>query len=123
VQTDVVMDYAIAFRTQIKDAGLNAPSFNDLIVKAAALALRAHPRVNGSYQDGRFELYSRVNVGVAVAGDDALVVPTVFNADTKSLGAIATEHGAWPPVCATAASPRPSSPVRRSPSRTWACTG
>ena len=61
------------------------------MVKAAALALRDFPRANGAYRDGQFELYSRVNVGVAVAGQDALVVPTVFDADSKSLGAIAAE--------------------------------
>ncbi len=68
-----------------------------MIVKACALALRDHPRANGSYRDGRFELHARVNVGVAVAagaGDPtggALVVPTVFDADTKALGEIARE--------------------------------
>jgi pyruvate dehydrogenase E2 component (dihydrolipoamide acetyltransferase) len=70
------------------------PSFNDFVVKAAALALVDFPRANGAYRDGRFELYSRVNVGVAVAGQDALVVPTVFDADSKSLGQIARESRA-----------------------------
>jgi pyruvate dehydrogenase E2 component (dihydrolipoamide acetyltransferase) len=68
-----------------------APSFNDFVVKASALALRDFPRANGAYRDGRFELYGRVNVGVAVAAQDALVVPTVFDADRKSLGQIARE--------------------------------
>jgi pyruvate dehydrogenase E2 component (dihydrolipoamide acetyltransferase) len=68
-----------------------------MIVKACALALREHPRANGSYRDGRFELHARVNVGVAVAvaSEDptagALVVPTIFDADTKALGEIARE--------------------------------
>ena len=44
--------------------------------------------MNGAYRDGQFELYSRVNVGVAVAAQDALVVPTIFDADKKSLGEI-----------------------------------
>jgi len=60
-----------------------------LIVKAAALALREFPRVNGAYRDARFEHYSRVNVGIAVAAEDALVVPTIFDADVKSLSEIA----------------------------------
>jgi pyruvate dehydrogenase E2 component (dihydrolipoamide acetyltransferase) len=74
-----------------------APTYNDMIVKACALALRDHPRANGSYRDGHFELHSRVNVGVAVAAGaedptgGALVVPTVFDADTKALGEIARE--------------------------------
>lgn len=91
VQTAVAMDAALAFRAQVKETGERPPSVNDLIVKAAALALRAHPRANASYRDGRFELYSRVNVGIAVAGDDALVVPTIFDADRASLGTIAAE--------------------------------
>ena len=67
------------------------PTYNDMVVKACALALREHPRANGSYRDGRVQLHSRVNVGVAVAAEDALVVPTVFDADEKSLGEIARE--------------------------------
>jgi pyruvate dehydrogenase E2 component (dihydrolipoamide acetyltransferase) len=67
------------------------PSFNDMVVKACALALREHPLANGSYRDGRFELHSRVNVGVAVAAEEALVVPTVFDADRRGLREIAAE--------------------------------
>jgi pyruvate dehydrogenase E2 component (dihydrolipoamide acetyltransferase) len=62
-----------------------------MVVKACALALREHPRANGSYRDGALQLHSRVNVGVAVAAQDALVVPTVFDADGKALGEIARE--------------------------------
>jgi pyruvate dehydrogenase E2 component (dihydrolipoamide acetyltransferase) len=68
---------------------LAVPTFNDMVVKACARALRDFPRANGAYRDGRLELYSRVNVGVAVAAQDALVVPTIFDADMKSLGEIA----------------------------------
>jgi len=91
VQTEVAMDAALAFRAQLKETGAAAPSLNDFVVKAAALALRGHPTANGSYRDGRFERYSRVNVGIAVAADGALVVPTIFDADERSLGAIAAE--------------------------------
>ena len=62
-----------------------------MVVKACALALREHPRANGSYRDGTLALHSRINVGVAVAAQDALVVPTVFDADAKALGEIARE--------------------------------
>jgi pyruvate dehydrogenase E2 component (dihydrolipoamide acetyltransferase) len=68
-----------------------APSLNDMIVKACALALREHPRANGSYCDDRWELYERVNVGIAVAADSALLVPTILDADRKPLGRIAAE--------------------------------
>ncbi len=70
------------------------PSFNDLIVKASALALREIPHANGSYRDGRFELYSRVNVGIVVAAGDSLVVPTIFDADSRGLREIASESQA-----------------------------
>jgi pyruvate dehydrogenase E2 component (dihydrolipoamide acetyltransferase) len=68
-----------------------APSVEDVVVKAAATALREFPRANAAYRDGRFELYSRVNVGVAVAAADALVVPTIFDADAKPVARIAAE--------------------------------
>jgi pyruvate dehydrogenase E2 component (dihydrolipoamide acetyltransferase) len=89
----VDMEEAVQLRGQLKAAAGDgpAPSFNDFVIKAAALALRDFPRANGAYRDGQFELYSRVNIGVAVAGQDALVVPTVFDADKKSLGVIAEE--------------------------------
>jgi pyruvate dehydrogenase E2 component (dihydrolipoamide acetyltransferase) len=92
VQTDVAMDAAVTFRTQVNEAeGARAVSLNDLVVKAAGLALRRHSLVNASYRDGHFEIYSRVNVGIAVAADRALVVPTIFDADEKSLVVIAGE--------------------------------
>jgi pyruvate dehydrogenase E2 component (dihydrolipoamide acetyltransferase) len=92
VSTDVDMDACRDLRARLKEAaaeGQAVPSFNDMVVKACALALREHPRANGSYRDGRFELHERVNIGVAVAAEEALVVPTVFDADLKSLGEIA----------------------------------
>jgi pyruvate dehydrogenase E2 component (dihydrolipoamide acetyltransferase) len=87
----VDMTAAVELRTRLKEVADPAPSFNDMVVKAAATALTEHPRVNGAYRDGKFELYERINVGVAVAAQDALVVPTVFDADRKSLGQIARD--------------------------------
>ncbi|MFI5009782.1 MAG: dihydrolipoamide acetyltransferase family protein [Solirubrobacterales bacterium] len=97
LSVDVDMEECVALRTQLKglakdgDTTHPSPTYNDMVVKASALALREHPRANASYRDGAFELHSRVNVGVAVASEDALVVPTVFDADTRSLGEIARE--------------------------------
>jgi pyruvate dehydrogenase E2 component (dihydrolipoamide acetyltransferase) len=105
LQIDVDMEECVKLRAQLKqiaqherDPGapgageqLKAPTYNDMVVKACALALREHPTANGSYRDGRLQLHSRVNVGVAVAAENALVVPTVFDADEKSLGEIARE--------------------------------
>ena len=70
LEAEIDMSRAVEARARIKAAaaeGEVVPSFNDMVVKACALALREHPRANGAYRDGRFELYSRVNVGVAVA--------------------------------------------------------
>jgi len=103
LQIDVDMEECVQLRTQLKQLSSpggaaepvahahEVPTYNDMVVKASALALREHPHANGSYRDGRVQVYSRVNVGVAVAAEDALVVPTVFDADEKSLGEIARE--------------------------------
>jgi len=91
LQTEIDMERAVEVRAQLEAVADPVPSYNDLIVKACALALREFPRANGSYRDGRFELYGRVNVGVAVAAENALVVPTVFDADQKGLQTIARE--------------------------------
>ncbi len=101
LQIEVDMEDCVTLRGELKrlaphpegheQAGEDTPTYNDMVVKASALALREHPRANGSYRDGRLQLHSRVNVGVAVAAEEALVVPTVFDADEKSLGEIARE--------------------------------
>lgn len=94
VQTEVAMDPAVALRAELKSLELEAdrmPSLNDLIIKAAAIALAEFPLANGSFQDDAFLLHDHVNVGFAVTTDDALVVPTVFDAVSKSLGEIAQE--------------------------------
>jgi pyruvate dehydrogenase E2 component (dihydrolipoamide acetyltransferase) len=93
VQTEVEMDAALALRAELKASanGAPAPSVNDIVVRAAALALREHPLVNGSYMDGRFALHERVDVGVAVAADDGLVVATLEDADRKAIGQLGRE--------------------------------
>jgi pyruvate dehydrogenase E2 component (dihydrolipoyllysine-residue acetyltransferase) len=91
---EIDMGKAVEARAAIKASsreGDVVPSFNDMIVKACAIALRDFPKANGGYRDGRFELYSRVNVGVAVAAEEALVVPTIFDADQKGLRQIAAD--------------------------------
>ena len=62
-----------------------------LVVKACGLVLREQPRVNGAYRDGAFELYARANVGVAVAAEGTLVVPTIFDADAQPVTAISRQ--------------------------------
>jgi pyruvate dehydrogenase E2 component (dihydrolipoyllysine-residue acetyltransferase) len=88
---DVDMGACVELRAQLKGLSETAPSYNDMVVKATALALRGHPRANAAYRDGGIEVYGRINVGIAVAREEGLVVPTIFDADTKSLGEIARE--------------------------------
>ena len=94
LHAEVAMEQAVELRTQLRRAargGDTVPSYNDMVVKACGIALREIPRANAAYRDGAFELYERVNVGIAVAAHDSLVVPTVFDADRKSLVEIARE--------------------------------
>ena len=91
LRTTVEMSAAVELREEIKrlEADGPKPSFNDFVVKAVALALRRHPRLNSGWRDGQIELYEKVNVGVAVADGDDLLVPVVADADTLSIGRIA----------------------------------
>jgi pyruvate dehydrogenase E2 component (dihydrolipoamide acetyltransferase) len=91
VTVEVDAEPAFELREQLRNVCSPLPSVNDLLVKACAIALRAHPNVNAAYVDGHFERYSRINIGVAVAGEGTLVVPTVFDADLKSLVEVATQ--------------------------------
>jgi pyruvate dehydrogenase E2 component (dihydrolipoamide acetyltransferase) len=91
LRSQVDMTATVALREQLRELGDVVPSLNDFVVKAAALALREFPRVNGAYRDGGFELFEHVNVGIAVAVQDALLVPVVHDADRRSLGEIASE--------------------------------
>ena len=92
VSADVDMSLITALRSEARlEEREDVPSINDFIVKAAAAALRELPRFNASYAGGVVECYSRINVGVAVATDDALLVPVVVDADQKTLAQIASD--------------------------------
>ena len=79
------MDNAIAFRQQFNSIPETKISFNDIIVKACALALRQHPQVNSQWFEDRMKLNNHVHIGVAVAVEDGLVVPVVKFANEQSL--------------------------------------
>jgi pyruvate dehydrogenase E2 component (dihydrolipoamide acetyltransferase) len=66
-------------------------SVNDMIIKASAMALKAYPKVNVSFQGDHLVQYADVHIGIAVAVDDGLITPVIRNADLKSLSTIATE--------------------------------
>jgi pyruvate dehydrogenase E2 component (dihydrolipoamide acetyltransferase) len=91
VTADVDMSLIAALRRGAQEESGEVPSVNDFIVKAAALTLREFPRFNASYVDGKVECYSRINVGIAVATEGALLVPVVSDADRKTLAVIAAD--------------------------------
>jgi len=89
LRRELDMSAVVSLRAQLRAVTETPPSYNDFMVRACALALREFPRVNGSYRDGAIETFDRVNIGMAVAADEALVVPTIFDADRKPLAEIA----------------------------------
>ncbi|MBS1636633.1 MAG: pyruvate dehydrogenase complex dihydrolipoamide acetyltransferase [Bacteroidetes bacterium] len=88
---EVDMDNAMASRAAINNLPDTKVSFNDLVIKACAAALRRHPRVNSSWMGDKIRLKHHIHIGVAVAIEDGLVVPVVRFADQKSLTQISGE--------------------------------
>jgi pyruvate dehydrogenase E2 component (dihydrolipoamide acetyltransferase) len=85
------MDNAVAARTAINAVAPAKISFNDMIIKAAAVALKEHPKVNASWRGDKIRYNNHVHIGVAVAVEDGLLVPVVRFADGKQLSQISTE--------------------------------
>ncbi len=85
------MDKAIEARVRLNELSPVKLSFNDLVVKASAAALKQHPAINSSWLGDRIRQNHVINIGVAVAVEDGLLVPVIRNADQKGLAAIATE--------------------------------
>jgi pyruvate dehydrogenase E2 component (dihydrolipoamide acetyltransferase) len=88
---EIDMDKAIESRNSINEVSPVKVSFNDLVIKAAAAALRQHPAVNSSWLGDKIRYNKQINIGVAVAVEEGLLVPVVRNADSKSLSTIAAE--------------------------------
>ena len=85
------MGAAMTARKAINDRGPHRVSFNDMVVKAVAIALKNHPAVNSSWLDDRIRYNEHVHIGVAVAVEDGLLVPVVRHANAKTFGEIGTE--------------------------------
>lgn len=85
------MDKAVEIRPKLNELSPIKISFNDMVLKAAAVALKQHPKINSSWLGDKIRINHHVNVGVAVAVDEGLLVPVVRFADAKSLSQIATE--------------------------------
>jgi pyruvate dehydrogenase E2 component (dihydrolipoamide acetyltransferase) len=87
----VTMDSAITARKAINEVASSKVSFNDLIIKACAMALRKHPEVNSSWTGEAIRQNHHINIGTAVAVDEGLIVPVIKGADFKSLSQISEE--------------------------------
>ncbi|MEL7118523.1 MAG: pyruvate dehydrogenase complex dihydrolipoamide acetyltransferase [Bacteroidota bacterium] len=88
---EINMDKAIQIRKRVNEVAPTKISYNDFVIKAAAAALRLHPNINSSWLGDKIRVNKDINVGVAVAIDDGLMVPVVRFADMKSLSQINVE--------------------------------
>ncbi|GAB2593064.1 pyruvate dehydrogenase complex dihydrolipoamide acetyltransferase [Spirosoma areae] len=88
---EINMDKAMELRGTVNGLSPVKVSFNDFVIKAAALALKQHPNVNSSWLGDKIRKYKYVHIGVAVAVDEGLLVPVVRNADQKTLSTISGE--------------------------------
>jgi pyruvate dehydrogenase E2 component (dihydrolipoamide acetyltransferase) len=88
---EINMDNAVQIRQQLNDVAPVKLSFNDLVIKAAAIALKQHPAVNASWLGDKIRYNKEVNIGVAVAIEEGLLVPVVRHADIKTLSQINNE--------------------------------
>ncbi|HEX4934452.1 MAG TPA: dihydrolipoamide acetyltransferase family protein, partial [Gemmatimonadaceae bacterium] len=92
---EIDMERVAEARTAMAEMGDEfKASFNDVILKAVATALRQHPEVNAHWLGDRIRYHNRVHLGMAVATDDGLIVPVIFDADTRSLREISAESRA-----------------------------
>jgi pyruvate dehydrogenase E2 component (dihydrolipoamide acetyltransferase) len=91
LKVTVDMDKAMEARKQMNEVAQVKLSFNDLVVKAAAVALKQHPTINSAWMGDKIRTNEHVNIGVAVAVPDGLLVPVIRYADTKSLSHISVE--------------------------------
>ena len=88
---EINMDNSITARKAINEDAEVRISFNDMVVKASAAALRKHPLINGSWLGDKITYHQNINIGVAVAVEEGLLVPVIRDADLKSLTMIKTE--------------------------------
>jgi pyruvate dehydrogenase E2 component (dihydrolipoamide acetyltransferase) len=91
VTMSIDMDKAVESRARMNEVSPVKISFNDIVLKAVAIALKQHPAVNSSWLGDKIRINHHVNIGVAVAIEDGLLVPVVRFADTKSLSQIGVE--------------------------------
>ena len=91
LKMDIIMDNSMAARVQMNEVSPVKISFNDMIIKAASMALRKHPAVNSSWMGTAIRLYDHIHIGMAVAVPDGLIVPVIRFADQKTLSQISAD--------------------------------
>jgi len=88
---EINMDKVVTTRKALNEVSPSKISFNDIVIKAAALALRKHPKVNASWLGDKIRYHKQIHIGMAVAVDEGLIVPVIRLVDTKGLSTIAAE--------------------------------
>ncbi|MGI4738366.1 MAG: pyruvate dehydrogenase complex dihydrolipoamide acetyltransferase [Janthinobacterium lividum] len=88
---EILMDKAMETRVKLNELSPVKLSFNDMVLKASAVALKQHPVINSSWLGDKIRQNKQINIGVAVAVDEGLLVPVIRNADGKGMAQIATE--------------------------------
>ena len=88
---EINMDQAVQLRQRLNEVAPVKISFNDLVIKAVAIALRQHPAINASWLGDKIRYNKEVNIGVAVAVEEGLLVPVIRHADIKTLSQINNE--------------------------------
>lgn len=88
---EIQMDKAMQARSRMNEFSPVKISFNDIVIKAVAMALKQHPKINSSWLGDKIRINHHVNIGVAMAVEEGLLVPVIRNADMKSLSQIAAE--------------------------------
>lgn len=88
---EINMDNAIEARKKLNELSPVKISFNDMVIKAVAAALRQHPKVNSAWHGDTIRTYQHIHIGMAVAVEEGLLVPVIRHADSKGLAAIAAE--------------------------------
>lgn len=94
LRAEVDMNRSVEVQLAFADAagGRPVPGLADMVIKATALALREHPRANGSYRDGGIDLYSRINIGFGASSGGSISFPTIVEADRLDLAAVSGER-------------------------------
>lgn len=91
LKMEIIMDEAMAARAKMNEISPVKISFNDMVIKASAMALRKHPAVNSSWLGTAIRIYDHIHIGMAVAIPDGLIVPVIRFADQKTLSQISAD--------------------------------